>query len=134
HWVNAVPELNSSDHVMAWIGSCMDIHDRKMAEKELIEAKRQAIAANVAKTQFLANMSHEIRTPLSAILGFSELLLNPELTYDERIQNANTICRSGQQLLKIIDEILDISKVEAGHLEVEIINFSILNLLQDLQT
>jgi PAS domain S-box-containing protein len=134
HSVSAVAELNSGEKVVAWIGTCMDIHDRKITEAELIEAKSQAVAANVAKTQFLANMSHEIRTPLSAILGFSELLLDPELTYDERVQNVNTICSSGQQLLKIIDEILDISKVEAGHLEVEHIKVNTLNLLRDLQT
>jgi PAS domain S-box-containing protein len=133
HWVRAVPEMSNSEKVIAWIGTCMDIHDRKLAEKDLIEAQRQAVAANVAKTQFLANMSHEIRTPLSAILGFSELLLNPDLTYDERVQNVNTICRSGQQLLKIIDEILDISKVEAGHLEVENIKVQLPNLLRDLK-
>lgn len=134
HWIRAVPEQNSSGKVIAWIGTYLDIHDRKLAEKELIEVQRQAVAANVAKTQFLANMSHEIRTPLCAILGFSELLLNPDLPYEERVQNVNTICRSGNQLLKIIDEILDISKVEAGHLEVENIKVNLLNLLRDAQT
>ncbi|MBC7372297.1 MAG: response regulator [Bdellovibrionaceae bacterium] len=134
HFVRAVPELSSVDKVIGWIGTCMDIQDRKMVERDLLEAQRQAVAANAAKTQFLANMSHEIRTPLSAILGFSELLLDPDLAYEERVQNVNTICRSGQQLLKIIDEILDISKVEAGHLEIENIKVNTMNLLGDLLT
>ena len=134
HWVRAVPELNSAEKVIGWIGTCMDVQDRKLVEKDLVEAQRQAVAANEAKTQFLANMSHEIRTPLSAILGFSELLLDPELAYEERVQNVNTICRSGQQLLKIIDEILDISKVEAGHLEIENLKVNTMSLFRDLQT
>jgi PAS domain S-box-containing protein len=134
HWVRAVPEMNSFDKVVAWIGTCTDIHDRKLVEKDLIEAQRMAVSANVAKTQFLANMSHEIRTPLSAILGFAELLLNPELNYDERVQSISTICRSGEQLLKIIDEILDISKVEAGHMDIEEIEVDMANVLSDMKT
>lgn len=134
HWVRAVPEVNSFDKVIAWIGTCTDIHDRKLVERDLIEAQRMAVSANVAKTQFLANMSHEIRTPLSAILGFAELLLNPELSYDERVQSINTICRSGEQLLKIIDEILDISKVEAGHMDIEEIEVDMANVLSDMKT
>lgn len=134
HWVRAVPELNTLDKVVAWIGTCTDIHDRKLAEKELLEAKTMAVSANLAKTQFLANMSHEIRTPLSAILGFAELLLNPDLNYEERVQSINTICRSGEQLLKLIDEILDISKVEAGHLDIEEIEVDLASLLNDLKT
>ncbi|WP_413290575.1 response regulator [Bdellovibrio sp. HCB337] len=134
HWVRAVPELNTLDKVVAWIGTCTDIHDRKLAEKLLVEAKTMAVSANIAKTQFLANMSHEIRTPLSAILGFAELLLNPDLNYEERVQSINTICRSGEQLLKLIDEILDISKVEAGHLDIEQIEVDMAGLLSDLKT
>lgn len=134
HWVRAVPEIDGTDRVIAWIGTCVDIHDRKLVEKELLEAKKMAVSANIAKTQFLANMSHEIRTPLSAILGFAELLLNPHLSYEERVQNINTICRSGEQLLKIIDEILDISKVEAGYLEIEKMDVDIAPVLNDLKT
>jgi PAS domain S-box-containing protein len=134
HWIRAIPEINSTDTVTAWIGTCTDIHDRKLSEQKLIDAERQAVAANEAKTHFLANMSHEIRTPLSAILGFAELMLNTDLNQEERVSSINTICRSGQQLLKIIDEILDISKVEAGHLQVERIDVNVSNLLKDLRS
>lgn len=134
HWIRAIPETNSADNVTAWIGTCTDIHDRKESEQRLINAERQAVAANEAKTHFLANMSHEIRTPLSAILGFAELMLNTDLDADERVNSIQTICRSGQQLLKIIDEILDISKVEAGHLQVEHLDVNIPNLLKDLRS
>lgn len=134
HSVRAVPEYDSFEKVSAWIGTCVDIHDRKVAEDEIVDAKQAAVAASVAKTQFLANMSHEIRTPLGAMLGFAELMLNSEMSVDERNQNLNTIMRSGQQLLRIIDEILDISKVEAGRLDIENIEVNLATLLRDLQT
>lgn len=134
HWVRAMPETNSYEQITAWIGTCTDIHDRKLSETRLIEAERQAVAANEAKTHFLANMSHEIRTPLSAILGFAELMLSTDLSNDERVNSINTICRSGQQLLKIIDEILDISKVEAGHLQIERLDVNVCNMLKDLRS
>jgi len=134
HTLRAVPEFDILDKVTSWIGTSMDIHDRKVAEDEIFDAKQAAVAASVAKTQFLANMSHEIRTPLGAMLGFAELLLNADLSAEERVQNLNTIMRSGHQLLKIIDEILDISKVEAGRLDIENIEVNLATLLRDLQT
>lgn len=131
HWIQAVAEKVNNE-VIAWIGTCTDIHDRKLAEMKIIEAERMAVSANIAKTSFLANMSHEIRTPMSAILGFSELMLGPNQTEEERLQCISTIHRSGKQLIGIIDDILDISKVEAGHLEIEILEINLLQLLQDL--
>jgi PAS domain S-box-containing protein len=131
HWVRALPEMLGS-MVTSWIGTCSDIHDRKLAELKLIEAERMAVSANIAKTAFLANMSHEIRTPMNAILGFSELMLAPSQSEEERKHCINTIHRSGQQLISIIDDILDISKVEAGKLEIEIIDVNLPQLLQDL--
>lgn len=133
HWVNAVPDLKEHD-VLSWVGTCTDIHDRKMSEEKLVIAQQQAIAANSAKTYFLANMSHEIRTPMSAILGFAELLLDPLQTDEQRRNYISTIHRNGKQLLNVIDEILDISKIEAGRLEVEIIEFNLLSLLTDIRT
>ncbi|HEX4924777.1 MAG TPA: MASE1 domain-containing protein [Bdellovibrionales bacterium] len=82
-------------------------------------AQRAAESANAAKTAFLANMSHEIRTPLGAVLGFSELLTMPGLSESERINNVEVIKRNGQHLSTIINDILDLSKVEAGKLETE---------------
>ena len=133
HWIRAVPEIRHKDPT-AWLGTCTDIHDRKMSESQLVDAKKIAVSANLAKTNFLANMSHEIRTPMSAILGFTELMLNPQQTEEQRRHCISTIRRSGQQLLSIIDEILDISKVEAGHLLVERIEVNVISLLSDLQS
>lgn len=133
HLVRAIPE-RTNEKVVSWIGTCTDIHDKKLAENKLIAAERLAVAANVAKTTFLANMSHEIRTPMNAILGFSELMLTGGQEEAERMQCIQTIYRSGQQLLGIIDEILDISKIEAGRLEVEKIDFNLASMIRDLKS
>lgn len=133
-WVRAVPEIHHSGEVIAWLGTCTDIHDRKLGESRLIDAEKAANSANTAKTHFLANMSHEIRTPLNAILGFAELILDPHQTEADRIESVRTIRRSGKQLLKLIDEILDISKVEAGHLEIERIDVNLGTLFSQLQS
>lgn len=130
HWVRAVPEVRSRE-LISWIGTCTDIHDRKQADVKMREAEKLAVAANAAKTNFLANVSHEIRTPLGSILGFTELLLDPTQTEEDRLQSVSTISRSGKQLLRIIDEILDVSKVEAGHLAVEKIPVNVLAILEE---
>jgi signal transduction histidine kinase/ActR/RegA family two-component response regulator len=89
-------------------------------KSELLEQSREAAeAANRAKTEFLANMSHEIRTPMTAVLGYAELLMEPGLTDDERAHHVRIIHAAGHGLLSIINDILDISKIEAGHLSVE---------------
>jgi signal transduction histidine kinase len=118
HLLKAVPDKTEEDRIVSWLLSCTEIHTLKEYEAQLIEAKKEADAANRAKSFFLANMSHEIRTPLGAIMGFSDLLLQEETDIHDVSEYAHTIKRSGEQLLKIIDEILDISKVESGSLRV----------------
>jgi signal transduction histidine kinase/ActR/RegA family two-component response regulator len=92
---------------------------RDRLETSLRDARDRAEAANRAKSAFLANMSHELRTPLNGILGFGEYLLDPDLDRDEREEAAQTIMQSGKHLLAILSDILDISKIEAGRIEVE---------------
>lgn len=96
-----------------------DITSEKMAQSELIRAKEDSERANQLKTAFLANMSHEIRTPLASIMGFAEVLKDNELNEKDKDRFLQMIIKNGASLSRIIDDILDLSKVESGHLEVE---------------
>lgn len=113
------------------VGSMMDYTAQKEVEAVLVDARTQAEAAQAAKTRFLANMSHELRTPLTSILGLGELLLEGELDPQQRAF-AETMHRSGQRLLAIINELLDFSRVEAGFLGLEARPFDLSNLLEQL--
>jgi len=103
-------------------GSCFgsNITDRKLSELELQRAKERAEESDRLKSAFLANMSHEIRTPMNGILGFSELLKNPELTGDEQQEYLQIIEKSGERMLNIINDIVDISKIESGLMKLDI--------------
>lgn len=133
YWFKAMPDIDQSGQVIAWIATCTDIHDRKLAEQNFLKAQRDAEKANDAKTHFLANMSHEIRTPLNAIMGFTELLLDPNISMEEKMKSVAIVRRNGHALLKIVDEILDISKVEAGGLETEKVESNIVDLLNEIK-
>jgi len=100
--------------------------------QNLEDARDKALNANRAKTVFLANMSHEIRTPLTAIIGFSESLLESGRSMPERISAINTINNSGRHLLHIIDEILDLSKIESEKLDIELLKVSAVQLLLEI--
>ena len=100
--------------------------------KSLKDAKNEADRANSSKTQFLANMSHEIRTPLSAILGYSELMTDPEQTVADALYCGKGIRRNIEHLTELIDEILDISKVEAGKLEVDRVRFDLIPVMDEI--
>jgi len=101
-------------------GSIRDITERMHAEQELIKAKKQAEESDRLKSAFLANMNHEIRTPLNGILGFAELLREPNLSGGEQQEYISVINKSGARMLDTITEIVDISKIEAGLMEVDI--------------
>jgi signal transduction histidine kinase/CheY-like chemotaxis protein/CHASE3 domain sensor protein/HPt (histidine-containing phosphotransfer) domain-containing protein len=96
-----------------------NVTERRENEEELRRMREQADAANQAKSQFLAHMSHEIRTPLNGILGFAELLRRGERSEEQRATFLDTIRSSGKHLLALIDEVLDLSKIEAGRMEFE---------------
>lgn len=107
--------------------------DRKR-QWELRDSLNEAIEANRAKSEFLANMSHEIRTPLGAILGFSELLADTQNSETDRKLYLDTVRRNGQLLTALINDILDLAKVEAGRLQIDLIDVSLNELLTDVTT
>jgi signal transduction histidine kinase/ActR/RegA family two-component response regulator len=100
--------------------------------QELQIAKEKAEAANQAKSVFLSTMSHELRTPLNAILGFSNLLRNDPLTTDSQHQNLDIINRSGEHLLSLINDILDMAKIESGRVQLEETPFDLGAMLRDI--
>ena len=119
HWAY---KRDGEGNVIGFISTLSDITERKLAEQQLLEAKEQAELANRSKTEFLANMSHELRTPLNSVIGFSEILEGEffgALGSDKNREYVADIKNSGEHLLKVISDILDVSRIEVGMLELE---------------
>lgn len=128
-----IPDIDSATgRVRGVIGLGQDITERVQITRETQMAREAAENANATKSAFLANMSHEIRTPLGVILGFAAMLKDPNLTPEEREHHFEIISRNGQALTRIIDDILDLAKVEAGRLEIEAVDFSFQQLMKEM--
>ena len=152
-WIDAYGETayDADSQPVRMTGICLDVTARKLAELELYAYKQDlerivdersaklrlameaAETANRAKTVFLANMSHELRTPLNAILGFAQLLERDNRIPEEQRQNIATISRAGSHLLSLINDVLEISRIEAGRTSIKIETFDLTNTLSVIQ-
>ena len=127
------PLYDTKGNVYGVCGISTDISDRKKSESELNRAKEAAETANRAKSEFLASMSHELRTPLNAILGFTQVMNRDSSLSNEQQQNLGIISRSGEHLLELINDILEMSKIEAGRTTLNENSFDIYRLLDSLE-
>jgi PAS domain S-box-containing protein len=113
-------------------GLLVDVSERRKYEEELIKAKEKAIEADKLKSKFLQNLSHEIRTPMNGILGFSELIKNEEMSEKERKSYIDFIINASNQLLNIIDDVVNISRIESGEIKITESEISLQQLFNNL--
>jgi two-component system sensor histidine kinase/response regulator len=131
-WIGQnVQTLMSGDRIVGFQAVARDISERKKIEEELARARDAAVESARLKSEFLANVSHEIRTPMNGVIGMADLLYTSALTTEQR-DYAQTIRQSAESLLRIVDDILDISKIEAGKLAMRAIDFDLDELLDEI--
>ncbi len=125
--------LIENEFIEIFIAQASIILDRISYEEQLISAKEKAIESDRLKSSFLSNMSHEIRTPMNSILGFSNLILNEDLTEELKSKYSMLMQTSGEVLVKLIDDIIDISKIESNQLEIQEEEFIVNDMIEELK-
>ncbi len=137
-WIKRTDEVGelaySFNYMVSQLQETFQTLEKRVKERtaELAKAKKKAEVANQAKSTFLANMSHELRSPLNAILGFTQIMTRSQTLSQEQRENLNIISRSGEHLLTLINQVLDLSKIEAGHMSLNEKNFDLYRLLDEL--
>ena len=129
-----ISPFNNGKELIGWLANVICITERKQAERELIKAKERAEESDHLKSAFLANMSHEIRTPMNGILGFAALLKEPNRTGEEQQKYIRIIEKSGKRMLNIINDIVDISKIESGQMGISIAESNINEQIEYIYT
>jgi PAS domain S-box-containing protein len=134
YWANKSisPIVDGQGNITHFVAIAEDITEKKKNEAELIKAKEKAEESDRLKSAFLANISHEIRTPMNGILGFAELLKEPDLSYENQKEFLEVIEKSGYRMLNIINDLIDISKIEAGETTLRIKKTNINKMLREL--
>ena len=132
-WARGEAVKNANGKIIALRGAAQNVTQRKLNQEELIKAKKVAEDANNHKNYFLANMSHEIRTPMNGVLGFSELLKNDKLSKKERLKYLEIIDGNSKQLLNLIDDIIDIAKIESNEIKIVYKECQVSKLINNLE-
>jgi len=126
-----IPLRNNKNEIFGLVGISHDVTRQYKYEQELAQAKLKAEESDRVKSSFLANMSHEIRTPMNSIIGFSDLLADPDLTIDQRIEIIDIIQLNGHTLIDLIDDIIDFSRIEAGQIHLKYVDFNLNAVIGD---
>ena len=132
HLHSGIPEFDERGLVSRWVGISVDIEQQKQHEANILKAKEEAEASSKLKNSFIANVSHEIRTPLSIILGYTELALDDAENAEDCRESLQIVIRNGRLLGRMVDELLDLSKIEAGYLQIETRPVELRELMEEI--